>query len=167
MNICVGPPNTCIALKEFNLLAPNTLFSSNFIYYPLTNWFEATTLGWIKACVKKNSFFAQVPPPPPPNYFGLKFLGPPPKIIGGCYYETVHPPHWERPPWKWKFSDLPLTGQNLPKNEKFLASPNFSNSSDLYKICSFLQILQCHIWTAYNSVINQVIKNYGAGRLPY
>ena len=26
INICVGPPNTCDALKQFNLLAPNTLF---------------------------------------------------------------------------------------------------------------------------------------------
>ena len=26
INICVGPPNTCIALKQFNLLPPNTLF---------------------------------------------------------------------------------------------------------------------------------------------
>ena len=25
-NICAGPPNTCIALKKFNLLPPNTLF---------------------------------------------------------------------------------------------------------------------------------------------
>ena len=25
INICVGPPNTCIALKQFNLLPPNTL----------------------------------------------------------------------------------------------------------------------------------------------
>ena len=24
INICVGPPNTCIALKQFNLLPPNT-----------------------------------------------------------------------------------------------------------------------------------------------
>ena len=26
INICVGPPNTCVALKQFNLLPPNTLF---------------------------------------------------------------------------------------------------------------------------------------------
>ena len=26
INFCVGPPNTCIALKQFNLLPPNTLF---------------------------------------------------------------------------------------------------------------------------------------------
>ena len=26
INICVRPPNTCIALKQFNLLPPNTLF---------------------------------------------------------------------------------------------------------------------------------------------
>ena len=26
INICVGPPHTCIALKQFNLLPPNTLF---------------------------------------------------------------------------------------------------------------------------------------------
>ena len=26
INVCVGPPNTCIALKQFNLLPPNTLF---------------------------------------------------------------------------------------------------------------------------------------------
>ena len=26
INICVGHPNTCIALKQFNLLPPNTLF---------------------------------------------------------------------------------------------------------------------------------------------
>ena len=26
INICVGPPHTCIALKRFNLLPPNTLF---------------------------------------------------------------------------------------------------------------------------------------------
>ena len=25
INICVGPPNTCTALKQFNLLPPNTL----------------------------------------------------------------------------------------------------------------------------------------------
>ena len=24
INICVGPPNTCIALKQFHLLPPNT-----------------------------------------------------------------------------------------------------------------------------------------------
>ena len=52
INIYVGPPNTCIALKQFNLLFPNTLFWSNFIYYPLTHRFEAITLGWIKTCVK-------------------------------------------------------------------------------------------------------------------
>ena len=52
INICVGPPNTCVALKQFNLLPPNTLFWSNFIYYPLTHQFEAITLGWIKTCVK-------------------------------------------------------------------------------------------------------------------
>ena len=48
INICVGPLNTCVALKQFNLLPPNTLFWSNFIYYPLTHQFEAITLGWIK-----------------------------------------------------------------------------------------------------------------------
>ena len=26
INICVRPPNTCVALKQFNLLPPNTLF---------------------------------------------------------------------------------------------------------------------------------------------
>ena len=26
INVCVGPPNTCVALKQFNLLPPNTLF---------------------------------------------------------------------------------------------------------------------------------------------
>ena len=26
INICVGPPNICVALKQFNLLPPNTLF---------------------------------------------------------------------------------------------------------------------------------------------
>ena len=52
INICVGPPNTCIALKQFNLLPPNTLFWSNFIYYPLAHQFEAITLDWIKTCVK-------------------------------------------------------------------------------------------------------------------
>ena len=26
INICAGPPNTCVALKQFNLLPPNTLF---------------------------------------------------------------------------------------------------------------------------------------------
>ena len=26
INICVGPPSTCVALKQFNLLPPNTLF---------------------------------------------------------------------------------------------------------------------------------------------
>ena len=26
INICTGPPNTCIVLKQFNLLPPNTLF---------------------------------------------------------------------------------------------------------------------------------------------
>ena len=51
-NIFVGPPNTCTALKQFNLLSPNTLFWSNFIYYPLTNWFEAIRLGWIKTCAR-------------------------------------------------------------------------------------------------------------------
>ena len=25
INICVGPPNTCVALKQFHLLPPNTL----------------------------------------------------------------------------------------------------------------------------------------------
>ena len=48
INICIGPPNTCVALKHFNLLPPNTLFWSNFIYYPLTCRFEAITLGRIK-----------------------------------------------------------------------------------------------------------------------
>ena len=52
INICVRPPNNCIALKQFHLLLPNTLFWSNFIYYPLTHQFEAITLGWIKTCVK-------------------------------------------------------------------------------------------------------------------
>ena len=52
INISVGPSNTCIALKQFNLLPPNTLFWSNFIYYPLTHWFEAITLGWMKTYVK-------------------------------------------------------------------------------------------------------------------
>ena len=52
INICEGPPNTCIALKQLNLLPPNTLFWSNFIYYYLTHQFEAITLGWIKTCVK-------------------------------------------------------------------------------------------------------------------
>ena len=52
INLCVGPLNTCIALKQFNLLSPNTLLWSNFIYYPLTHQFEAITLGWIKTCVK-------------------------------------------------------------------------------------------------------------------
>ena len=55
-----GPPyqylcktlNTCIALKQFNLLPPNTMFWSNFIYYSLTHQFEAITQGWIKTCVK-------------------------------------------------------------------------------------------------------------------
>ena len=45
INICVEPPNTCIDLKQFNLLCPNALLSSNFIYYPLTHRFEAKTLG--------------------------------------------------------------------------------------------------------------------------
>ena len=45
INICVRPPNTYIALKQFHLLLPNTLFRSNFIYCPLTHWFEAITLG--------------------------------------------------------------------------------------------------------------------------
>ena len=36
------------------------------------------------ATLPKIYFFAQVPP----NYFGLKFLGPPPKTGGGgCYHE--------------------------------------------------------------------------------
>ena len=26
INVCVGHPNTCAALKQFNLLPPNTLF---------------------------------------------------------------------------------------------------------------------------------------------
>ena len=26
INICVRPPNTCVALKQFNILPPNTLF---------------------------------------------------------------------------------------------------------------------------------------------
>ena len=25
INICIGPPNTCVTLKQFNLLPPNTL----------------------------------------------------------------------------------------------------------------------------------------------
>ena len=37
INICVGPINTCIALKQFHLLPPNTLLWSNFIYFPLTH----------------------------------------------------------------------------------------------------------------------------------
>ena len=41
INICVRSPNTCVALKQFNLLPPSTLFRSNFIYYPLTHHFEA------------------------------------------------------------------------------------------------------------------------------
>ena len=45
-------PDTGIALKQFDLLPSNTLFWSNFIYYPLTHQFEAITLGWIKTCVK-------------------------------------------------------------------------------------------------------------------
>ena len=52
MNVCVGPPNTCVALQQFNFLPPNTLLWSNFIYYPLTRQFEATSLGWINTCVK-------------------------------------------------------------------------------------------------------------------
>ena len=51
-NIYVGPPNTSIDLKQFNLLPPNTLFWSNFVYYPLTHWFEAIRLGLIKTCLK-------------------------------------------------------------------------------------------------------------------
>ena len=31
INICVGSPDTCVALKQFNLLPPNMLFESNFI----------------------------------------------------------------------------------------------------------------------------------------
>ena len=31
INIYVGPPNTCIALKQFNLLLPSIFFQSNFI----------------------------------------------------------------------------------------------------------------------------------------
>ena len=50
IDICVGPPNTCVALKQFNLLPPNTLLWSNLIYYALTHQFEAVTLGWIKTC---------------------------------------------------------------------------------------------------------------------
>ena len=41
-----------LLLKQFNLLSPNTLLWSHFIYYPLTHQFEAITLGWIKTCVK-------------------------------------------------------------------------------------------------------------------
>ena len=26
INICIGPPNTCVALKQFNLSPPNILF---------------------------------------------------------------------------------------------------------------------------------------------
>ena len=52
MNVCVWPPNTCVALQQFNFLPPNTLLWSNFIYYPLTRQFEATSLGWINTCVK-------------------------------------------------------------------------------------------------------------------
>ena len=47
INICVRPRNTCVALKEFNLLPPNTSFWRNFIYYFLTHRFEAIALGWI------------------------------------------------------------------------------------------------------------------------
>ena len=43
INICVRPPNTCVALKQFNLLPPNTLLWSNFTYYPLTHQFVAIT----------------------------------------------------------------------------------------------------------------------------
>ena len=52
INICIRSPNTCVAFKQFNLLLHNTLFWSNFIYYPLTHQFEAITLGRIKTCVK-------------------------------------------------------------------------------------------------------------------
>ena len=52
INICGRPLNTSIALKQFHLLPPNTLFWSNFIYYHLTHQFEAITVGWIKTCVK-------------------------------------------------------------------------------------------------------------------
>ena len=48
INICVGPPNTCVASKQFNLLPPNTYFWSNFIHYSLTHLFEAITLGLIQ-----------------------------------------------------------------------------------------------------------------------
>ena len=48
INICVKPSNPCIALKWFNLLPPNTLFWSNFIYYHQIHQFEVITLGWIK-----------------------------------------------------------------------------------------------------------------------
>ena len=46
-----------------------------------------TSLGFIGPPPKfsshpQSSFFAQVPP----NYFGLKFLGPPPLKLGGCYH---------------------------------------------------------------------------------
>ena len=37
INICVRPPNTCVALKQFHLLPPNT---------------SVWRLGWIKTCVK-------------------------------------------------------------------------------------------------------------------
>ena len=42
ISICVRPPNTRVALKQFNLAPPNTLFT--LIYYPLTHQFEAITL---------------------------------------------------------------------------------------------------------------------------
>ena len=48
INICVGPPNSCNALKQFNLLPPNTMFWTNFIDSPLKHQFQAITLGWIK-----------------------------------------------------------------------------------------------------------------------
>ena len=48
INVCVGSPNTFFALKQFNLLPPNTLFWNNFIYYPLKHQFEAITLGSVK-----------------------------------------------------------------------------------------------------------------------
>ena len=44
INKCVGPPNTCVALKQFNLL-PQHIVLKQFHLLPPNISFEAMTLG--------------------------------------------------------------------------------------------------------------------------